>query len=142
MNKEVISETKILFVLGLFFVWISILLTFIFSRKLTKPLTELEIAMLKGRSSDLDIAVPVKSEVEIGVLAFNEMRLQIKKLLSQIKSEQKKITEYELSLIHALIKPHFLYNKLDLIYVLSSMNNSKQAAEITKALADQSYLYP
>jgi nitrogen fixation/metabolism regulation signal transduction histidine kinase len=61
-------------------VWISILLTFIFSRKLTKPLTELEIAMLKVRSGDLEIAVPVKSEDEIGVLAntFNEMMYKSK----------------------------------------------------------------
>lgn len=138
MNKEVNSGTKILIILGVFFVWISVILTFIFSRKLTKPLTELEIAMLKVRSGDLDISLPVNSEDEIGVLAntFNEMILQIKELLSQIKIEQKKITEYELSLIHAQIKPHFLYNTLDLIYVLSSMNNSKQAADITKALAD------
>lgn len=138
MNKEVISGTKILIILGASFVWFSVILTFIFSRKLTKPLTELKVAMLKVRSGDLDIYLPVNSKDEIGVLAntFNEMILQIKELLSQIKIEQNRITEYELSLIHAQIKPHFLYNTLDLIYVLSSMGKSKEAADITKALAD------
>jgi two-component system sensor histidine kinase YesM len=42
---------------------------------------------------------------------------------------------YELALIHEQIKPHFLYNALDLIFVFCRMNKNTDAASTTKALA-------
>ena len=54
----------------------------------------------------------------------------------QIREVERRKRKYELDIMQAQIKPHFLYNALDLIYVLCAMGNSKDAAKSTKALAD------
>ena len=54
----------------------------------------------------------------------------------QIHEVERRKRKYELDIMQAQIKPHFLYNALDLIYVLCAMGNSEDAAKSTKALAD------
>ena len=73
-----------------------------------------------------------------GVLSriFNAMVGQIKELLEQVKKEQKQKRETELALFQIQIKPHFLYNTLDLIYVCCEMDEKDVAGRIAKALAD------
>lgn len=54
----------------------------------------------------------------------------------QIREVERRKRKYELDIMQAQIKPHFLYNALDLIYVLCVMGNKEDAAKSTKALAD------
>lgn len=60
----------------------------------------------------------------------------IQNLLQQVKEEQKRKRETELALFQIQIKPHFLYNTLDLIYVCCEMEDGKTGGKIAKALAD------
>lgn len=105
---------------------------------IVEPIIQLKNNMMKMREGNLENYCEVKSVDEIGQLAygFNSMIDRIKELLSNIKYEQKKKREYELALIQAQIKPHFLYNTLDLIYVLTEMERNQEASKVTKALAD------
>lgn len=74
----------------------------------------------------------------VGILSriFNSMVGQIQNLLEQVKKEQKQKRETELALFQIQIKPHFLYNTLDLIYVCCEMDEKEVAGRIAKALAD------
>lgn len=56
--------------------------------------------------------------------------------MENIRQVQKEKRKYELALIQAQIKPHFLYNTLDLIYIFCQMKNTQGAAKVTKAMAD------
>ena len=74
---------------------------------------------------------------EIGTLGriFNYMTQRNLELLKQVDDEAKKKREYELALIQEQVKPHFLYNTLDIIIMLIEMNRSKEAARVTQKLA-------
>jgi signal transduction histidine kinase len=52
------------------------------------------------------------------------------------RKEQKKLRRYELDLMQAQIKPHFLYNTLDAIYVLEKMGRREETLTVTMALAN------
>lgn len=68
--------------------------------------------------------------------SFNHMTDRIQDLLQTVEAEQQQKREYEMALIQEQIKPHFLYNCLDVIYTLNLMGRQKDAAKATKALAD------
>jgi two-component system sensor histidine kinase YesM len=94
--------------------------------------------MRRVKEGDLNAIAHIHTSDEIGLLAsvFNSMINRIKELLLQVELDQIKKKEIELALIHSQIKPHFLYNTLDLIYVLNDMNLQHEARDTTKALAD------
>ncbi|SDP03526.1 two-component system, sensor histidine kinase YesM [Paenibacillus sp. yr247] len=110
----------------------------VLSRVIVRPLFRLTKAMRKVKDGDLDSRSDIQTQDEIGLLTsvFNTMISQIQDLLQRVETEQRMKKEYELALIHAQIKPHFLYNTLDLIYVLNDLNRIQEARDTTKALAD------
>jgi two-component system sensor histidine kinase YesM len=108
------------------------------SKWIANPIVRLAKSMKGFQAGDLDVKLAVDSKDELGLFAsgFNEMTRRIKLLLANVRFEQKKKQEYELALIQAQIKPHFLYNTLDVIYALSEMGRIKDVQRTTKALAD------
>lgn len=108
------------------------------SNVIAKPIVHLSRHMKKVKEGNLDQQIEVHSGDEIGLLAsgFNTMMGRITELLTNIGTEQKKKREYELALMQAQIKPHFLYNTLDVIYTLSEMGRGRDVQRTTKALAD------
>ncbi|WP_039833672.1 sensor histidine kinase [Paenibacillus sonchi] len=108
------------------------------SRMVASPLERLTRAMRQVVSGDLRPVVAARTEDEIGTIAeaFNFMVGRVRELLNKVTEEQKRKREYELALISAQIKPHFLYNTLDTIYVLNELDRNEEARDTTKALAD------
>jgi LytS/YehU family sensor histidine kinase len=51
-------------------------------------------------------------------------------------TEQKIKSKIQLALLQSQIKPHFLYNALDLVFILSDSGRSIEARDAVKALAD------
>ena len=105
---------------------------------ITRPLEELAETAGQFRKENLKVRCPVTTKDEIGELAgvFNEMLQRIEYQMENIRQVQKEKRKYELALIQAQIKPHFLYNNLDLIYIFCQMKNTQGAAKVTKAMAD------
>ncbi|ANE46415.1 hypothetical protein SY83_09135 [Paenibacillus swuensis] len=110
----------------------------ILSNVVVHPVKRLAKEMLKVREGNLNGSIEVHSSDEIGYLAsgFNTMLFRIRELLDKVNVEQRKKREYELALIQSQMKPHFLYNTLDVIYTLSEMGRVKDVQKTTKALAD------
>lgn len=110
----------------------------ILSKAIARPIVTLTGVAEEVRKGNLQIRSSVESEDEIGILStvFNEMIANTKLLIKNVKKEQKQKREYELALVQAQINPHFLYNTLDLIYVLCQMKDVDAASEITKSLSD------
>ncbi|WP_123041540.1 cache domain-containing sensor histidine kinase [Cohnella candidum] len=108
------------------------------ARTIATPLVRLTRTMRKVQDGSLDSRFEARGSDEIGMLGagFNGMIERIRGLLQSVRSEQKLKREYELALIQSQIKPHFLYNTLDVIYTLSEMGRSKDVQRTTKALAD------
>lgn len=105
---------------------------------ISRPIQELTETAQQFRSDNITIRSNIHSKDEVGVLAgvFNEMLDRIEQQLEDIRQGQRQKRKYELALIQAQIKPHFLYNTLDLIYIFCQMKNADGGAKIAKALAD------
>lgn len=105
---------------------------------ITKPLIRLKEGAEQIASGDMSVRFDFKGGDEIGKLGkiFNNMMEKIEELLARIDAEAKKKREYELALIQEQVKPHFLYNTLDIIIMLSQMNKNREAQRVTKKLAD------
>ena len=134
-NRKV---TALILGIGLFCLLFALLGAGVLSQLIAKPIIGLAEHMKRVKAGNLDVELAVSSGDEIGFLAsgFNSMIRRINELLSNVRYEQKKKREYELALIQAQIKPHFLYNTLDVIYTLSEMGRPRDVQRTTKALAD------
>lgn len=138
LTKDIQVTSSLITIIGLICIILAIILIFILSDRITKPIEKLTKAAQKLQTGDFTVKCDVMSKDEVGTLSqvFNEMIEKISDLLERVRSEQKKKREYELAMIQEQIKPHFLYNTLDLIYVLCSTGNASEGAKTTKALAD------
>lgn len=115
-----------------------IFLTSFFSRLITTPLEYLSQKMGMVKKGDFHTRSYLQRRDELGDISnsFNEMVMEIEKLTEQTKTDQEQKHRYELSLIQSQINPHFFYNVLDLIYVMCYQSDAREAAFVTKYLAD------
>lgn len=127
------------------FLWIGsiigiLLIVFIFflTEYITRPLVILKKGAEEIANGNMQVRFEFKTGDEIGKLGniFNYMTEEIVALLRRVDIEAKKKREYELALIQEQVKPHFLYNTLDIIIMLLQMNKSREAQRVTKKLAD------
>lgn len=138
LTRESKVNTRIIMILAIACVLGAFGATALLSKVITNPIIKLTKVAGEVRQGNLQIRCSMNSQDEIGTLAsvFNEMIRNTKLLISNIKQEQKKKKEFELALVQAQINPHFLYNTLDLIYVLCQMEDLNGASEVTKSLSD------
>jgi len=124
-------------VLGLAGLLLALAASFVLSRKLSRPIQELQEYMKEVEKGNFDIQVPVDGTREIGRLArtFNLMVQQIKALMSQVVREQEFKRKSELSALQSQINPHFLYNTLDSIIWMAEAKKSEEVVLMTSALA-------
>ncbi len=103
----------------------------------TRPLKVLHDGAEEIAEGDMSVRFRFKTRDEIGRLGriFNYMTQRNLELLQQVEDEANKKREYELALIQEQVKPHFLYNTLDIIIMLIEMNRSKEASRVTHKLA-------
>ena len=106
-----------------------------FASLLTNPLKELQQSM--GRASeDLSTNVEIHTTDEIGQLgeSFNQMLARIRQLMDQSVQEQTKLRQAEMTALQEQIKPHFIYNTLDLIIGLLETNKNEDVINTVEAL--------
>ncbi|WP_127493736.1 sensor histidine kinase [Paenibacillus glycanilyticus] len=130
--------TTIIAIIGLFCFLFALMGAGILNRLIARPIVLLTKNMKLVKEGNLSLRLSVRTNDELGLLAsgFNTMIERINQLLDNVRFEQKKKREYELALIQSQIKPHFLYNTLDVIYALSEIGRIKDVQRTTKSLAD------
>ena len=119
------------------FLTVSVTIPPVWKRLITKPLLKLKKGAEEIATGNLNVHFNFHTQDEIGKLGniFNIMTLKIRELLKRVDEEARKKREYELALLHEQIKPHFLYNTLDIIIVLIEMKREWEAAHVVKKLA-------
>lgn len=110
----------------------------VFSRRFSKPVTELVRAMsqFEGDTGEIVIAnVHGTSETEALANSFRNMSVRIQKLMEQVRQEEISLRKTELKALQAQINPHFLYNTLDAIAWLCEEERTQDAVQMVNALA-------
>lgn len=112
-----------------------ILVALLLAGFLTKPLKELQNSM-RMAADDLNTVVRVRTDDEIGQLgrSFNQMLARIRGLIKQSLAEQKKLRQTEMRALQEQIKPHFIYNTLEVIIGLLETNKNEDVINMVEAL--------
>ncbi len=125
------------------FVWLVIIIASVvllivyISAFLTKPIRKLERVTKMAADNNLDVNIETRGNDEIAKLgqSFNKMLKRIKNLIRENIAEQKQIRNLEMKSLHEQIKPHFIYNTLDLIIGhLEKENNDGKASYLLESL--------
>lgn len=89
----------------------------VFSRMFTRPILQLIREMIKVESGNLDTEIKVDRMDEMGRLAnsFNRMTERLKEYIYEAYVNEIKRKQEELKALKSQIRPHYLYNTLEVI---------------------------
>ncbi|WP_141504260.1 cache domain-containing sensor histidine kinase [Paenibacillus luteus] len=110
-----------------------------FSRRLAAPIRGLIKQMTKVESGNLEIQIEVKSNDEMGRLAhgFNRMVDRLKAFINEAYVAEIKQKQTELNALKSQIRPHYLYNTLEVIRMNAVHSDADEVADMILSLSNQ-----
>jgi len=134
-NQKVLNQNLIL-IASIMCILITIL-SLVITRTLTKPLEQLTETIAKIRQGNTHQRVGKLKNYEIGKLAqdFNEMLDEIEYLISREYETKLLLNKAEYKALQAQINPHFLYNTLDTMSSIASVQNCPAVSELCQSLS-------
>lgn len=131
MMGMIVWINLLLIVVGIFISWAV-------SRRLTKPIFELQKAMQDVDKNWGHIQISSRSSTELKALTeeYNALLDRIKKLTEDIAEKENTKRIFELKALQSQINPHFLYNTLDTILWLAEFGENEKVVEVSKALGE------
>lgn len=112
---------------------LAIVLAFIFSRTIAKPIKSLASSMGQVEKGNLKTKKELAKIKEFAQLdhSFNVMVEQIISLMETSKEEQRKLAEAERKALESQMNPHFLFNTLNTIKALAKLHDEKEIYTIS-----------
>jgi two-component system sensor histidine kinase YesM len=132
------KETKKFFMMMMIIsILLSLLIAFVISTRISRPIRKLELSMKQVEMGNFDIELDFFYNHEVGRLSksFNMMTRKIKELMQQVVEEQKALRKSEIKALQSQINPHFLYNTLDSIIWMAESNQNEEVIDMTSSLA-------
>lgn len=122
---------------GSIFALVSILLSILFSLRLSRPIVSLAKTMRTAQIRDFKVK-PVQSTDEIGLLehGYNIMMQRIKELIEDEYQKNIELKNAQLVALQAQINPHFLNNTLNLIGGMALTKNAPEIYQVTRTIGD------
>jgi two-component system sensor histidine kinase YesM len=110
-----------------------------FSRRLAAPIRGLIKQMTKVESGNLEIQVEVNSNDEMGRLAhgFNRMVERLKAFINEAYVAEIKQKQTELNALKSQIRPHYLYNTLEVIRMNAVHSDAVEVGDMILSLSNQ-----
>lgn len=115
-----------------------VLLAIYLSHALSRPIQTLQDLTMRAANNDLSVQIEPQGVDEIAQLghSFNKMINRIQELMAENVKEQEMLRKLELDSLDYQIKPHFIYNTLDLIIGQLESNRTEEASYIVEALGN------
>lgn len=138
MTDEAVNLMRLIGLLGLVIaVCFSVFISFLLSKSLTRPISELKQGIEKVEKGYLDTRIVTNRKDEFGELSdsFNRMNENLQQYTQELVERQREISEIRIRLLQAQLNPHFLYNSLDTIKWLAKMNEVSKVADVASDLA-------
>lgn len=114
------------------------LVSYILSHQITVPLRKLMLKMSSVELGNFNGRMDYKGKNELGKLSrmYNLMLDSITRLIHEVYESKLAEKNAQLSALHAQIKPHFLYNTLNIMKSISRLRGIEEVAEISESLAN------
>lgn len=134
-NHDVFGPTVLL--VFLFCIGIGLSLSLLFSRQLAAPIKSLNHRLELISEGDFSHDDAIESNDEIGAIGrqINSMSAHISKLLDSRIQDEKEKKDLEIKMLQAQINPHFLYNTLDSIKWIATMQKNSGIVQLVTALS-------
>jgi len=135
-NQKALTQ-NLLLIAAMMCIILSIVTIFI-SSTLTKPLEELTGTITDIRNGDTKKRVAYLKDDEIGQLGteFNEMLDRIEELIGHEYETKLLLNKAEYKALQAQINPHFLYNTLDTMSSIASIQNCDVVSNLCQSLSN------
>lgn len=132
-NQVLKNITILIFLSSLFFT--SILIVFL-SSNLTEPLHKIINHVNKISSGYFNKDTAIEGDNEMGLLGIkiNEMAADIRELLNKLVQEEKEKRELEIKALQNQVNPHFLYNTLNSIKWMATVQKAEGIKNMVVAL--------
>ncbi|WP_052487907.1 cache domain-containing sensor histidine kinase [Gordoniibacillus kamchatkensis] len=136
--QDVTKLRNVSIILGGLTVVLAVAASLLFTRSIVMPIGTLRKLMKRAEAGDLSVRFEAAGFDEIGHLgrSFNNMIVEIRKLIELVYEEQKSKREAELRVMQAQIKPHFLYNTLDTIQWMAQERKADDIVVMIMALTN------
>ena len=115
------------------------ILSLLFSGRISTPARQLKKAMEEVRSGDLNTRVDIHSGDEMEYLGegFNQMVEKLSETIHEVYMAEITRQHAELNSLKMQIQPHYLYNTLDVIRMSALEENDKKTARLIESLSRQ-----
>ena len=135
-SQKMLSRTLFMIVTALSILMI-LLYTYI-TKSLTKPLAELMDTIGRIRGGETELRVNYQVQDEIGKLGeeFNYMLDSIENLIGQQYQYQLLANKAQYQALQAQINPHFLYNTLDTMSSIASIQDCDLVSDLCQSLSN------
>ncbi|MGO4270206.1 histidine kinase, partial [Paenibacillus sp. TAF58] len=110
-----------------------------FSKRFSKPIRSITAEMAKVESGNFDTQVTVLTDDELGLLSrgFNKMVVRLQNYISEVYVAQIKQKQAELNALKSQIRPHYLYNTLEVIRMSAVANDDNEVGDMILSLSHQ-----
>lgn len=135
LDHGVIGNTVL--IIFFFCITIGLGLSFVISRQLGAPISRLTKRLELISQGDFKRDLAIETDDEIGSIGrqINQMSLHISELLdTRIQSEKEK-KDLEIKMLQAQINPHFLYNTLDSIKWIATIQKNSGIVQVVTSLS-------
>ncbi|WP_143318825.1 sensor histidine kinase [Clostridium sp. HBUAS56010] len=133
------KKLYMLLILGICLIIVSlgILLTFLLNRIIMGPIRKLSNKIDKISGGDFSRDFTIEWDHELGQIGsgINQMSGNILHLLDKKLADEKQKKDLEYQILQSQINPHFLYNTLNSIKWMATIQNASGIADMTTALA-------
>lgn len=111
---------------------------FLTNRWMIKPLKKLGNLMENVERENYSVRFHVRGRDEIGDVGqhFNRMCDRLQELYEEVYQSNLSLKEAEIMTLEAEINPHFMFNTLDMIYWMVSLDRKKEAMDMIHALSE------
>ena len=98
-----------------------LMLDMMIRRYVTRPILKLSDSMQSAKKGWLRRVSMETNEDEIGMLkeSYNEMLVEMNRLIEELLDKEKSVRKTEINILQQQIKPHFLYNTIEMIASLA-----------------------
>lgn len=137
VQKQVQSYSYILLGIIVCVLLVGILLYYSLTKSITRPLSMLSSRLKKISTGDFTTDPSIEWNNELGYMGktVNALATDIEKLMQQQIADEQQKQDYRYQILQSQIRPHFIYNTLNTIKWMATVQQAPGISEIVVALS-------